>query len=150
MIKRIIIASTFITFLSLGTVALAQITGISQLTAEKLEAFKKEPPLSQGDVDAYVKIMPEMAKYRGQDPDSITPEDRKSIEQIVTDVGLSDVRSILVFSKISLGMLALGGAPLDMFTGMEIPAPLIPTEDDVELLKKNQPALEKLVKQYGG
>ena len=150
MIKKIIFLSILALIFSFTTVGLAQNPGFSSLTAEKLEDFKKEPPLSQSDIDAFIKIMPAMAKYKGKDFSAITPEERKTIEETVSKVGLSDVRSILIFNKISLGMLALGGTPVEMFGDMEIPEPLIPTESDVELLKKNQSALDKLFMQYGG
>lgn len=117
-----------------ASVAIAQVPGAAQIPPEVLEALQKEPPLSQADVDAYLKIMPEMPKAMS-DPNALV----KAYEA----AGLTEVRFSYIVSKIALAQAMNMGAKASDLQLDQLPEVLRPTDADVALVKKNMDALNK-------
>jgi len=114
--------------------ALAQVPGASSIPPEVLQALKDEKPLSQADIDAYIKIMPEMPK---------TMSDPAALVKAYEAAGLSEVRFSYIVSKISLGQAMLMGATAEQLNLNQLPEALRPTEAETALIKNNMDALNK-------
>lgn len=115
--------------------AWAQSGQSDEITPEIIAALKKEPPLSQSDIDIFVKIMPKMSKVASDNP----AEAIKIYEQ----AGLSELRFGLIFSKATVGLLVASGVPLKaILTEADMPEVLLPTAREQELIVKNLNALE--------
>lgn len=95
-------------------------------TTEELAALAKEPPLSQADIDIFIKIA------EASDADS---------DKVVADSGLSEARMALVLTKVSLGMMIASGVPSEMILTDEVPKVLQPSAAEIDLIKSN---LDKL------
>jgi len=116
--------------------ALAQSGASDDITPEIIEALKKEPPLSQADIDTFVRIMPEMSKAAEKDPAEAV--------KIYEKAGLTENRFGLIFSKVTLGMFVASGIPKEaLMSGQDVPEVLMPGDAEIELIKKNMAALEK-------
>lgn len=95
-------------------------------TAEELAALAKEPPLTQADIDIFMKI-------------AEVPE--PEADKAVAESGLSEIRMALVLTKVSLGMMIASGVPSEMILTDEVPKVLQPSASEIELIKNN---LDKL------
>ena len=116
--------------------AQAQEAGPDDISPEMLAELHKEPPLSQADINVFIKIVPSISKVAKDDPEAAVA--------IYTAAGLSETRFALVFTKISLGMLVVNGVSLDYLKNDEqMPEVLLPTEADIALLNKNKDRLEQ-------
>ncbi|UQZ89033.1 hypothetical protein C4J81_07400 [Deltaproteobacteria bacterium Smac51] len=135
MIRKTLAVALGLMMLTLSAnVALAQIPGGASIPPEVLDALKSEPPLSQADVDAYLKIMPDMPKAMS-DPSALV----KAYEA----AGLSEVRFSYIVSKIALAQAMNMGATAEQLNINQLPDVLRPTDADKELVKKNMDALNK-------
>jgi hypothetical protein len=110
--------------------ALSSAPGFAQsdeaFTAEELAALAKEPPLSQADIDIFIKI-------------AEAPEDKS--DKVVAESGLSETRMVLVLTKISLGMMIASNVPSELILTDEVPKVLHPSESELNLIRQN---LDKL------
>ena len=123
-----------------ATSSFAQVPGAGQIPPEMVEAFAKEKPLTQADVDAFVKIMPEMAKTGGS-PDAVA--------KLYKDAGLSETRATYVMTKVSLGLSMGMGVTAEQMGMGNMPEAVLPTKDEVELVKKNQEKVQGALMQMG-
>ncbi|MDR0882488.1 MAG: hypothetical protein LBP55_08095 [Candidatus Adiutrix sp.] len=98
-------------------------------TAEELAKLAKEPPLTQADIDAFIKL-------------AAAPEnDAQAAEKALANSGLSELRMTFVLTKVALGMMIAAGAPSEMILADQVPLVLQPTGPEIELIRKN---LDKL------
>ncbi len=136
MIKKIAAALLVLTLIISAATVLAQMApnAAAAIPPEVLEALAKEPPLTQADVEAYLKIMPEMPKAMN-DPSILI----KAYE----GAGLTEVRFSYVVSKIALAQAMSMGASAEQLGLDRLPEVLRPTEADRELVNKNKEALGK-------
>ena len=112
--------------------ALMIIPGASDLTPEKVEALLLESPLSQDDIDAFVRIVS-------------APEDEAAFEGIVKNSGFSEMRMDYVFMKITLGLMVIeGNEKARAMAGSDIPEALYPTSEEAELISRNSLVLFKV------
>lgn len=103
--------------------------------ADILAVLKKEPPLTQEEIDIFIKIAPALKEADNKD--------KSKLPSIFKEAGLSDIRGIYVMFKVAGAMANLvQGVPLN-----QIPELHRPTPQEVELVKKNQAALTKLIPQ---
>lgn len=126
MFKKLLLtlALTFALTLS-GAPAFAQDV---EFTAEELAALAKEPPLSQADIDIFIKIAEAADTSDG------------AADKVLAESGLSEVRMTMVLTKVSLGMLIASNVPSELLLS-EVPPVLQPTEAEIELIKNS---LDKL------
>ena len=139
MFKKTVAALALTLILALGaSTSFAQMPGMGQIPPEALEELKKEPPLAQADIDAYLKLMPKLMK-------GVASEDE--FNKLLTEVGLSQTRFAMATSKISLAQALALGATLDQFNAAQLPDEMKPTDADVALVKKNSDKLNALTMQ---
>ena len=126
--------------LSLGAIspALAQESTRAPIPPALVSALDHEPPLNQADVDAYIRIIPE-----------IIPElaklfhDPQSAEQLAAGLNLSQIRFYYIMAKVPLTMaLASGVDPKNL--GLDsLPKALSPSSRELRLVKNNLKALNE-------
>jgi len=128
MFKKLLLVLTLVLALTLAAApAFAQVGEADEaFTVEELALLAKEPPLSQADIDIFMKI-------------AEVPETES--EKAVAESGLSETRMALVLTKVSLGMMIASGVPSEMILTDEVPKVLQPSEAEIELIKNN---LDKL------
>lgn len=128
----------------LGLAALIALPSVQSASAQPpaaafppqaLEMFKKEPPLAQKDIDAYIIVLPKVV-------DALN--DPAAGAEVFADSGFTPIRFSYVSSKIGIGQgLAMGASPDDMQLG-DIPEVLRPSEAEISLIKKNLDSLTKV------
>ncbi|MDR1922288.1 MAG: hypothetical protein LBS31_11190 [Candidatus Adiutrix sp.] len=133
MIKKSLPALTLAAaMLALGAAFAAAQASFDQIPAAVLERMAKEPPLTQADVDAYIKILPDMGKVMA---------DSAALVKLYESVGLTESRFSVVVPKISFALVeAQAGDAVDYET---LPEFLRPSAADVTLVKKNSEAVQK-------
>ena len=135
MLKRSLSVLSLLLLLS-AVPAPAQSGEADEITPEIIEALKKEPPLTQADLDTFIRIMPEMSRAAEKDPSQAV--------KIYEKAGFTENRFGLIFSKATLGMFMASGISREaLMSGQDVPEVLMPSDAEVELIKKNMAALEK-------
>lgn len=139
MFKKTVAALALTLILALGaTTSFAQFPDASQIPAEMLAELKKEPPLAQADIDAYLKLMPQLVKGVANE---------EAFNKLLADAGLSQARFTMATSKISLAQAMAMGVTLDQINAAQLPDEMKPTDADVELVKKNKEKLDAMTMQ---
>ncbi|MDR2946919.1 MAG: hypothetical protein LBV79_09255, partial [Candidatus Adiutrix sp.] len=135
MFKKLLLVLGLMAALSVAPMALAQ---APTTEAEMMAAFDKEGPLTQKDIDAYIKIMPK-AQEAATDP--------AKAANLYKDAGLTDIRGAYVVGKVSIAMMVTqlaDQAQIDQVLSQpQIPASMKPSADEVALVKKNMEAITK-------
>ena len=105
------------------------------ITPEMAAAFAKEPPLTQKDINAFIKFAPEM-QLKDDGTVNTSP---------ITRAGLSEMRGSYVMIKLPFAYAMAAdpdqGAMLMQLT--QAPASLKPSTAEINLIKKNFDALSK-------
>lgn len=139
MLKKIVVSLTLALVLALGASAsFAQMTDPGQLPPEAIKEMEKEGPLTQADIDAYMKIFPQMATGVSS---------AEEFEKVVADSGLSQMRLGLVMAKVGLGQALAMGATTEQLNLSSVPEVMRPTDAEVELVKNNMDKLMALMTQ---
>jgi len=99
-----------------------------------IESLAEEPPLSQADLDAYIKIMPELTRILS---------DPQSAEQLAVSLNLSPIRFSYIVAKVPLAMALTYGADPKSLGLDSLPKVLYPSDKELRLVKNN---LDSLVK----
>lgn len=136
MYKKILLTLTLALGLALtSALALAQmpLTG-SVVPQEMLQAWADEKPLTQADIDAYIKLLPSTGAVAS---------DTAAVAKLYEGAGFSEARFGFVASKIGLSMGLAAGATAQQLGLDQVPAVLRPSEADIELVKKNADNLQK-------
>lgn len=133
MIKKIVIVLTLALMLTLGaTLSFAQMQNFGQISPEAIEELKKEPAMTQADVAAYIKILPDLGKAM---------TDQNVMAAMVKDSGLSEARLGMVMTKVSLAQaLTMGMTMEQLNTNLnagQIPEVMKPTDADIALVRNN-------------
>lgn len=134
MIKKIapLMMLGLILALSTANIAMAQAGAFPQ---EALDAFAKEPPLTQADVDLYMKAMPKIPAAIGNP---------QALEQLYTDLGLTEIRFSFIVARIGIAhSLALNVSPEQLGLA-NLPEIVRPTESDKALVAKNLDELTRV------
>jgi len=130
--KMMLILTAALSLAAFSAPAFAQAPG--QVPAEMIEAFKKQAPLAQKDIDSYIKIMGQMAAVQA---------DPSKAADIYKAEGWDEIRVSYVATKISLAQVLETGATLEQLGMKDVPEVMLPTKAEIELVKKNQGALQK-------
>jgi len=134
MVKKLL----FFMFLALGAAwpgpAAAQEEVRSDIPQAVIESLDAEPPLGQADVEAYIKIMPEMTRLLS---------DPQSAEQLAASLNLSQIRFSYIVAKVPLTMALASGAEPKALGLDSLPKALHPSEQELRLVKDNLEALIK-------
>lgn len=105
---------------------------------EAVAAFKTEPPLSQKDINAYIKIVPELATVG---------TDQSKVPAILKKVGLSEIRGAYVAAKVGIAMMTIQAGEQAKTMLAQVPEYFHPSPEELELVKKNQAAITKAIPQ---
>jgi len=104
----------------------------SDIPQAVIETLDAEPPLGQADVDAYIKIMPEMTKLLS---------DPQSAESLAASLNLSQIRFSYIVAKVPLTMALASGADPKALGLDSLPKALHPSDKELALVKGNLEAL---------
>lgn len=105
---------------------------------EMLAAFEKEGPLTQKDIDGYLKLIPK-AQDAAADP--------AKAAALYKEAGFTEVRGNYVGTKMGIAMMMIdmGDNANAVLDENQIPKILRPTTDEVALVKKNLEAIKDAV-----
>lgn len=126
--------------LSLGLVlALAPAVSFAQapaatFTPEAEAALAKEPPLTQADVDGYIKLLPKI---------TAAAANPAAAAELYKEVGWTEIHFSYVMAKLGFAQALAMGMPAEALQMDKIPQALRPSEAEVTLVKNNLPALQK-------
>ena len=113
---------------------LAQPVDSYGLSAEDIAAFKKEPPLSQADIDILLLFWPQIR---------VNSHPMK-VAEICKKAGLTETRLIFISARTVLGMSALhNDIPREKFFDDSVHPVLVPSEAEMALIEKHMTALKK-------
>jgi hypothetical protein len=104
----------------------------SNIPQAVIETLDEEPPLSQTDVDAYIKIMPELTKLLNNP---------HSAEQLAASLNLSQIRFSFIVAKVPLTMALASGADPKILGLDSLPKALRPSDRELRLVKDTLEAL---------
>ena len=109
-----------------------------EATPEQVEAFfKRQDPLHQNDIDAFI-----------QHADALmNATDDAAFKAACKNAGFSsNIRGIFVKTKLELGYRMLEEPDYAEFvaTQIDLPAALVPTAADMDLIKRNKRSLKKI------
>lgn len=113
--------------------------------AAMIEAMlSKEPPLTQADIDNFIKIGPDMVK-------AASANDVAKAAEVLKQVGWSETRGSFVTAKIS-NAYAMNLNPemaKSLLESASMPAILMPTDSEMALVQKNIDALNTVFLSVG-
>ena len=139
--KTLLILTLALSLTSMAAVsASAQMSG-QQIPPEVAAALEKETPLTQADVDVYLQFLPQMNEMMAN-PAGIT--------DFYTKAGWSEVRFSYVMTKVGLGLALVNGATAQQLEMDQLPKVLHPSEAELELIRKNNDALQKAAMEMAG
>jgi len=134
MYRKILLTLTLALGLALtSTLASAQMP-MAEMPADMVAALEKEKPLTQADIDAYLKVLPKMGSVMNN-PDGMG--------SLAKEAGFSDVRFSYVSGRVGFAMSQAAGATAQQMDLSQVPQALRPTDAEIELVKKNLDALQK-------
>jgi|GEM_PF-2177710 len=129
MFKKVVLTWALALGLALTPVlALAQAPAAGTLPPEVAAALAKEKPLTQADIDAYLKILPQLGAVA---------QDNSAVAKLYQDAGFTELRFNYAVGKIGLGMALAAGATNEQMGMEQIPEVLRPSDAEVALVKKN-------------
>lgn len=107
-------------------------------SAETNAVFARQASLSQKDVDIYTE---NAAAFRAL-------ASTESLNALSKTTGLSTIRIIYVKNKVELGYIMLQQPDYGEFLTIqgEIPESLVPTSNEMDVIKRNKAALKKIFK----
>jgi hypothetical protein len=134
MAKKILLLALLILLLGAGWPfpSSAQEEVHSNIPQAVIETLDEEPPLSQADVDAYIKIMPELTRLLS---------DPHNAEQLAASLDLSQIRFSFIVAKVPLTMALASGADPKILGLDSLPKALRPSDRELRLVKDNLEAL---------
>ena len=130
MLKKLLICLFFAA--ALPGLSSAQEEAHSDIPPALIEALAGEPPLSQADMEAYLKITPELPKLLS---------DPQSAEQLAASLNLSQLRFSYIVVKVPLAMALASGADPKSLGLDSLPRALRPSDRELSLVKDNLKAL---------
>lgn len=128
---------TLITFLGAGA-TLAQTAGSEAENAKLMAAFAKEGPLTEADLQTFIKIAPVLLE-------AVDANDEALGLKLMEGAGWGEIRGAYVTSKIGNGYMMLTDAENAqiLFDLVEMPEFLIPGPKEITLINKYQTELSK-------
>lgn len=100
------------------------------------DPFANQAPITQADVDAYIKAIPQITASMG---------DEAKLREIYEEAGWDEWRGAYVLSKVGTAY-AISAAPeqAEMMIG-QLPASLKPSQDEIDLVAKAQDEITKAI-----
>ena len=135
MLKKIIPALTLVLTLALMAAAPALQAQIFADEEEAKKAFTAEQPLTQADIDTFIKIAPQV----------FADDNPAAASKIFKAAGLTDSRGAYIMTKVSLSMMQFEADEDSTGIINSVPEPMRPTPTEMALVKKNQEALNKTI-----
>jgi len=132
MVKKLLILLVLILGAAPPGLSPAQEEVHSDIPSAVIETLDKEPPLSQADVDAYIKIMPELPRLLS---------DPQGAEPLASGLNLSPLRFSYIVAKVPLTMALASGADPKSLGLDSLPRALRPSDRELSLVKDNLKAL---------
>lgn len=127
--------------ISVGAAVSAQAqapVNLETLSPELAAVLAREVPLTQADIEVYMKFLPRVPQAAGNE---------NSMTLLFQSTGLTESRFLYVFGKIPIAFdLASGSSAQDLKLD-QVPPALRPTPDETALVKKN---IEPLRKAFAG
>ena len=134
MTKKILTLTLLILWMTSPALLSAQEEIHSDIPRAVIESLAEEAPLGQADVDAYIKIMPELTRLLS---------DPQSAEQLAASLNLSQIRFSYIVAKVPLTMALTSGADPKSLGLDSLPKALHPSDQEMGLVKNNLEALIK-------
>jgi len=133
MLKKLLLVIGLMAALSVAPMAMAQVPATE---AEALAAFAKEGPLTQKDIDNYLKVLPKAQEMAA---------DQAKAAGVLKDAGFTEVRGAYVGAKMGIAMMMvqLGDQADAVLSQQQVPDVLKPSKDEVELVSKNMDKIQK-------
>lgn len=106
------------------------------VVVDPADPFANQSPITQVDVDAYIKAIPQITASMG---------DEAKLMEIYKEAGWDEWRGAYVISKVGTAY-AISMAPeqADMMTG-QLPASLKPSKDELDLVSKAKDKITKAI-----
>ena len=118
--------------------AQAQPGGALIFSPAEIERASKEAPLTQADINAFIKIMPRMNELGSG---------KATFRELGEASGLGEVRLSLTVMKVIQAQALNAGVPYEQIkagVGLEsIPEPFRPSKAEIDLVKRNSAKLDK-------
>ena len=135
MLNKFIPALTLVLSLALLVAAPSAQAQIFSNEEEAKAAFTNEKPLTQADIETFIKIAPQV--FANDDP--------KEASKIFKTAGITDSRGAYIMTKVSLSMMQLEADENSAGIINAVPEPMRPSTEEMALVKKNQEALNKTI-----
>lgn len=101
--------------------------------AAAMAMLNNEPPLTQADIDAYLKMAPEVNKVMG---------DMNATMKLYQDNNISPQRFAIVGGKIAMGISMAQGLTREQLTASgQVPEFMLPNDAEAALIQKNMSAI---------
>ncbi|MDR2725536.1 MAG: hypothetical protein LBC90_05645 [Candidatus Adiutrix sp.] len=133
MTKKLLTFLFLILGATLPALSSAQEEAHSDIPPAVIETLAEEPPLGQADLEAYIKIIPELPKLLS---------DPQSAEQLAAGLNLSPIRFSYIVVKVPLVMALASGVDPKSLGLDSLPQSLRPSDSELSLVKDN---LETLI-----
>ena len=112
----------------------AEDTAADQVAVDPADPFANQGPISQADVDAYIKAIPQITASAG---------DEAKLMAIYKEAGWDEWRGAYVISKVGTAYaISMAPAQADMMTA-QLPASLKPTQAEIDMVAKAQDKITK-------
>ena len=130
MLRTYFVAALMALFLACGAV---QAGDQDAAVAAAMAQMANEPALTQADIDAFVKIIPNVEEAM---------EDPQSAIKLYQDNNIEPQRFGVISSKITIGLMLDQGITREQLESSgQVPAFMIPNEAELALIKKNEAVL---------
>ena len=121
----------------LAVILLLTSVNVSTALAEE-DIFAGEPPLTQTDIDNYLKLGPEALK-------AVENNDIPGLSRILKPTGIDQMRAYFFYTKISCGYVMLIAPDMVDSLLSSIPPSGMPNEAELALIEKNLDAIDNLI-----
>ena len=140
MLKKCFIVAVFGLFMTYGAAFAGTTPELQeQAIAAELAAMANEPPLTQADIDTFMKMLPKIEEA-GNSPEAIF--------KLYQDNGVSPQRFAMIGSKMTVGlMMAQGVTREQVVASGQFLEFMIPSDAEVAIVKNNMEAILKAMGQ---
>ena len=140
MLRKYFIVALFGLFMISGAAfAGAPTEAQEQAIAAEMAKMANEPPLTQADIDTFMKMLPKVEEV-GNDPEAIF--------KLYQDNGVSPQRFAMIGTKMTVGMMMAQGVTREQVAASgQFLDFMIPSDDEIAIVKNNMEAILKAMGQ---
>lgn len=114
--------------------AIEAAAGAEEAAVEPADPFANQSPITQTDIDAYIKVIPQIIASAG---------DEAKLMAVYDEVGWDEWRGAYVISKVGTAYaIAMAPGQAEMMTA-QLPASLKPTQEEIDMVSKSQEEITK-------